>query len=67
VTKLEPEEIAIIGDRMYTDIAVAEGSDIVSVLVLSGETKKEELKNYSTQPDIMVDNIGLLTNLLDKM
>ncbi|WP_431194433.1 HAD hydrolase-like protein [Faecalicoccus pleomorphus] len=46
---------------------MAEGSDIVSVLVLSGETKKEELKNYSTQPDIMVDNIGLLTNLLDKM
>ncbi|WP_294687253.1 HAD-IIA family hydrolase [uncultured Faecalicoccus sp.] len=65
VTKLEPEEIAIIGDRMYTDIAVAEGSDIVSVLVLSGETKKEELKNYSTQPDIMVDNIGVLSDLLD--
>ena len=65
MTKLEPEEIAIIGDRMYTDIAVSDGSDIVSVLVLSGETKKEELSNYSIQPDIMIDNIGVLSDLLD--
>ncbi len=64
-TGLEPEQIAIVGDRMYTDIAVADGSDVVSILVLSGETKKEEVPNNPIQPDIMIDNIGVLSNLLD--
>ena len=33
-----PEEIAIVGDRLYTDIAVADGSPVTSILVLSGES-----------------------------
>ena len=50
---------------MYTDIAVADGSDVVSILVLSGETKKEEVPDNPIQPDIMIENIGVLSDLLD--
>lgn len=63
-TGLKPEEIAIVGDRMYTDIAVADQSDVCSILVLSGETQKEDIPQSKYQPDIVVDNIGVLTDLL---
>lgn len=64
-TGLAGDQIAIVGDRMYTDIAVADGSDVVSILVLSGETKKEEVPDNPIQPDIMIENIGVLSDLLD--
>lgn len=35
---LEPEEIAMVGDRIYTDTAMAHNAGAFGVLVLSGET-----------------------------
>ena len=32
-TGYRPDEIAIVGDRLYTDIAVADGSPVTSILV----------------------------------
>lgn len=58
------DQIAIIGDRLYTDIAVADQSAVTSILVMSGETKKEDVKNSEIKPDIMIDNIGVLADLL---
>ena len=43
-TGYQPEEIAIVGDRLYTDIAVADGSDVTSILVLSGESTREDVE-----------------------
>lgn len=63
-TGYQPEEIAIIGDRLYTDIAVADGSDVTSILVMSGETKLEDIENSVVKPDIMIENIGVLADLL---
>lgn len=36
---LKPDEIAMVGDRIYTDTAMAHNAGAVGVLVLSGETK----------------------------
>lgn len=58
------DQIAIIGDRLYTDIAVADQSAVTSILVMSGETKNEDVKNSEIKPDIMIDNIGVLADLL---
>ena len=41
--QIENSKIACVGDRMYTDIAVAEASGAVSVLVLTGETRRDEI------------------------
>ena len=41
--QIENGAIACVGDRMYTDIAVAEASGAVSVLVLTGETRWDEI------------------------
>lgn len=38
---LQPDEIAMVGDRIYTDTAMAHNAGAVGVLVLSGETTLE--------------------------
>lgn len=51
------ERTAIVGDRLYTDIALGKNNGLMSVLVLSGETKIEDV-NESNAPDIILDGIG---------
>lgn len=50
-------ETAIVGDRLYTDIALGKNNGLMSVLVLSGETKIEDV-NQSNAPDIILNGIG---------
>jgi ribonucleotide monophosphatase NagD (HAD superfamily) len=38
---LKPEEVAMVGDRIYTDTAMAHNAGAFGVLVLSGETTIE--------------------------
>lgn len=63
-TGCKPEQIAIIGDRLYTDIKVADGSDVTSILVMSGETKEKDIEESEVKPDIVIDHIGRLAELL---
>jgi NagD protein len=52
------EETVIIGDRMETDILAGVESEIDTVLVLSGVTRREDLPRYPYQPDLILDNVG---------
>ena len=63
---LAPEEVAMVGDRVYTDIAMARNAGAVGVLVLSGETTKEMLENLpdSQRPDYVLDNVGVLAGII---
>lgn len=54
----QAQEVAVIGDRLYTDIAVTKGYEAVSVLVLSGETTADMLTNSEIKPDIIAENVG---------
>lgn len=63
-TGCKEEELAVVGDRLYTDIAVAEGTAVTSILVLSGETQPQDLKESAVQPDIVCDSLKELTRLL---
>jgi NagD protein len=60
---LEPFEVAMVGDRIYTDIAMARNAGAVGILVLSGETTPEMLKGI-TPPDFVFDNVGSLGEAL---
>ncbi len=51
------EETAIVGDRLYTDIALGKNNGLMSILVLSGETKIEDV-NEDNAPDVIFDGIG---------
>ena len=57
---LSTAETTIIGDTMETDVlgGVAMGYD--TVLVLSGGTRRDDLKRYAYRPDVVVDSIAEL-------
>ena len=61
---LRPDEIAMVGDRIYTDIAMAQNAGAVGVLVLSGETTIDVANSAPNPPDVIVANIGELGELL---
>lgn len=63
-TGFQPEEIAIVGDRLYTDIAVANGSEVTSIMVLTGEATLEDVKNSDIKPDMIVDSLEDITKML---
>lgn len=54
----KPEDTAIIGDRMDTDIVAGLESEIDTVLVLSGVTSMKTLHKFSYQPTYIFDGIG---------
>ena len=56
LAKYRPEEIAVVGDRLYTDKAIADNAGIDFVCVLSGETTRADLAEYKgTPPAIVVE------------
>jgi 4-nitrophenyl phosphatase len=63
---LQVNQLAMIGDRLYTDIALGQSSDIVTVLVLSGETKIGDLKDSPFQPDYTFQNLAGVADWLEK-
>jgi len=58
------ERIAFIGDRLYTDIRMAERFNMIGVLVLSGETSEKMAADSPDQAKIVVNGIGDLINAL---
>ena len=57
-------EICCIGDRLYTDIAVAVNAGAVSALVLSGETDRALLARSDVQPDYVFEDVRELHSVL---
>jgi HAD superfamily hydrolase (TIGR01450 family) len=54
--RFAPEEIAVVGDRLYTDKAIADNAGVDFVCVLSGETGRGDLEKYcGSAPAIVVD------------
>jgi len=56
------EDMVVVGDRLYTDIALGAKHGVASVLVLSGETTLEDLEGSDVQPSVIVQNVGELLN-----
>ena len=60
------EEVLLIGDTLYTDIQLAEENKFKSLLVLSGNTKREGIKSYVTEADLILNSIKELNEILKK-
>ncbi|HNX27394.1 MAG TPA: HAD-IIA family hydrolase [Phycisphaerae bacterium] len=59
-----PADTAIVGDRIYTDMEMGFRAGLTTVLVLSGEAKREHLDSLARQPDYVVESVGDLTEIL---
>ena len=56
----KPEECAMVGDRLYTDMEMASRAGCVSVLVLSGEATLEDLESSNIDVDVVVNSVDSL-------
>jgi ribonucleotide monophosphatase NagD (HAD superfamily) len=61
---LDPARCAMVGDRLYTDIAMANRAGCVGVLVLSGEATMADVEALDAgaeqMPNLIVDSIDEL-------
>lgn len=62
--QLECEQIAMVGDRIYTDILMAKRSGGLGILTLTGETQPDQIQHAKTQPDLVIGNLEELATLL---
>jgi NagD protein len=58
--------LAMIGDRLYTDIALGTTTGLLTVLVLSGETKPGDVEGSPYRPDYIFDDLGALAAWMKK-
>lgn len=56
-TGFTKEETALMGDRLYTDIACGVNAGISTIFVLSGEGTMEDMKKYDVKPEFVFENI----------
>jgi len=55
----------MIGDRLYTDIALGKTAGIPTILVLSGETQADEVPLSPHQPSYIFKNLGEVADHLN--
>ncbi len=57
-------QTAVIGDLLPTDMKMAEENGLTGILVMSGETSREDLENSTVIPDLVFENTGELADML---
>jgi len=57
---LRPDQCAMVGDRLYTDMEMAERAGVHGVLVLSGEATIEDLEQAPQSPSVVVGSVDEL-------
>ncbi|BBF45050.1 hypothetical NagD-like phosphatase [Lachnospiraceae bacterium KM106-2] len=58
----EKEDAIIVGDRLYTDIASGNRSNVDTVLVLTGESKVGDIVNSEHKPTFILNSIREIRN-----
>jgi len=60
LAKYAPADMVMVGDRLYTDKVMAENAGMDFILVLSGESSREDLPGLERQPTLVLDDLGQL-------
>jgi HAD superfamily hydrolase (TIGR01450 family) len=64
---LAPENLAMVGDRLYTDMEMAHRAGVPGVLVLTGEASAAEAEKHTPHPDLVVPTLAEFGELLRKV
>jgi NagD protein len=62
--RIEPAQLAMVGDRLHTDIAMARRSGAMGVLVLTGEATQNDAANALHPPDLVLPSLREFGELL---
>jgi ribonucleotide monophosphatase NagD (HAD superfamily) len=63
--KLPPERCLIAGDRLETDIRMGQQAGFRTALVLTGATRRTDLVGIQNSPDLVLDNLADLFELVE--
>jgi NagD protein len=63
---LASEQLAMAGDRLYTDMAMARRTGALGVLVLTGETTAAEAARANPPVDLVVQDLAVFSELLQR-
>jgi 4-nitrophenyl phosphatase len=63
-TGIPVSEMCMIGDRLYTDIALGASAGIPTILVLSGETRAEDVPSSPYKPTYIFQNLAEVAKYL---
>jgi len=61
---LGAQQLAMVGDRLYTDMAMARRAGVLGVLVLTGETTAAAAAKHTPPPDLVVSDLAELGEML---
>ena len=64
VTGLQKRELAMVGDRLYTDIATGKNFGILSILVLTGEATLRDANEGDVKPDLIFERLSAMNQYL---
>lgn len=51
------DQVMMVGDRLYTDVAAGTNNGLYSMLVLSGETKLNDVETSEVKPHLIFDSV----------
>ncbi len=57
-TGYDRSEIAMVGDRLYTDVAAGVNNGLTGILVLSGEATMDDVAFSDVPPDLIFDSVA---------
>jgi NagD protein len=60
---LASDQMIMVGDRIYTDMKMAQEAGIPAALVLTGETTEAQIASLHWKPDLIVADVGRLGEL----
>lgn len=55
---LQAQQVAMVGDRIYTDVAMARNAGVLGVLVLTGEATAQDAAQAVPPPDLVVPSLA---------
>lgn len=58
------DELAMVGDRLHTDMAMARSAGVLGVLVMTGDCDPQRLSHADPRPPLVVEHVGELDRLL---
>ena len=58
LTGLDKSQLAMVGDRLYTDIATGVNFGMLSVLVLTGESTRQDVETSPVKPDLIFERLS---------
>lgn len=61
---VERMRVAMVGDRLYTDIVMGHSAGVTTILVLSGEAKQSDIPAAPAKPDYVLAGLGALHSAL---